>query len=372
MTAVPIIRIEEAGLGPEAQVRLVLSGLDDLDRLHRPWASSGATIERLGDRMRATTTVEALTRAVGRTMGKAAAAELDGVLHDAVRAWNAPAPALVLPGRPPLPTDERPLVMGVVNVTPDSFSDGGALYPDGHPDAAIAFGRRLIAEGADILDIGGESTRPGAAPVDEAEEIRRVVPVVEALSELDVPISIDTSKAKVAEAALRAGAVIVNDVSGAIDPELLGLVADADAGYVLMHTRGTPQEMAQLASYDDVVAEVYEHLATGLQRCEQAGIAADRVVVDPGLGFAKTAEHNLALLACLRQLRGLGRPVMVGASRKSFLGALLGTDDPADRLEASLACAASAVGGGAAIVRAHDVKETVRAVRVAAAISSAR
>jgi dihydropteroate synthase len=371
MTAVPVIRIEEAGLGPDAQVRLVVSGIEDLERLHRPWASSGATIERVGERMRATSTVEALTRAVGRTMGKDASAEMDAILRDAVEAWSGPAPAVALPSGA-LTTDERPLVMGVVNVTPDSFSDGGVLYPDEHPGAAIAFGKRLIDEGADILDVGGESTRPGAEPVDEGEEIRRAVPVVEGLAGLGVPISIDTSKVKVADAAVEAGAVIVNDVSGGVDPALLALVADSGAAYVLMHTRGTPKDMAELASYDDVVAEVYEQLAAGLQRCEEAGIGRQRMIVDPGLGFAKTPAHNLALLAALRQLRSLGRPVMVGASRKSFLGAVLDTEDPGDRLEASIACAVSAVGAGAAIVRAHDVAETVRAVRVAAAISGAR
>jgi dihydropteroate synthase len=372
MSAAPVIRIVEAGLGPDAQVRLVLSGLEDLDRLHRPWASSGATIERMGERMRATTTVEALTRAVGRTLGKDAAGEMDRILRDAVAAWASPAPAIALPDGASLATDERPLVMGVVNVTPDSFSDGGALYPDGHPESAVAFATQLVEQGADILDVGGESTRPGAEPVEESEEIRRAIPVIEALAGLDVPISIDTSKAKVADAALSAGAAIVNDVSGGADPDLLDVVAGADAAYVLMHTRGTPQEMAKLAEYDDVVAEVYEFLAGGLQRCEAAGIDLQRTIVDPGLGFAKTSAHNLELLAGLRQLRSLGRPVMVGASRKSFLGVVLDTDDPGERLEASLACAVSAVGAGAAIIRAHDIVETARAVRVAAAISTAR
>jgi dihydropteroate synthase len=372
MTAVPVIRIEEAGLGPEAQVRLVLSGLDDLDRLHRPWASSGATIERVGERMRATTTVEALTRAVGRTLGKDAAAEMDRILRDAVEAWSGPSLPVALPDGSALATDGTPLVMGVVNVTPDSFSDGGTLYPDDHPNAAIAYGRRLIEEGADLLDVGGESTRPHAEAVDETEEIRRVVPVVEGLAGLGVPISVDTSKVKVADAALGAGAVIVNDVSGGADPTLLALVAETRAAYVLMHTRGTPRDMASLAVYDDVVAEVYEQLAAGLRRCEEAGIDPARTIVDPGLGFAKTAAHNLELLAGLRELRSLGRPVLVGASRKSFLGAILDSDDPTDRVEASIACAVTAVSAGAAIVRAHDVKETVRAVRVAAAISAAR
>jgi dihydropteroate synthase len=258
--------------------------------------------------------------------------------------------------------------MGVVNVTPDSFSDGGARYPDGHPEAAMAFGRELVTEGADILDVGGESSRPGAAPVDVEEELARVVPVVEALLQTGVPISVDTAKARVAEAALAAGATIVNDVSGAADEGLLRAVADAGAAYVLMHTRGTPAEMADLADYDDVVAEVYEFLAAGMDRCVAAGIPAERIVVDPGIGFAKRAEHNLEALRCLRQLRGLGRPVLIGASRKSFLGALLDGAAVDDRLEGSLACAIAAVDRGAAIVRAHEVRETARAVAVAHAI----
>lgn len=365
---VPVIRIEDAGLGPDAQVRLVLSGLSDPDVLHRRWASSGAGIERIGERMRATSTVEALSRAVGRTMGAEAAARIAGRLRETVRAWSAPAPDVPLPGGRRLSPGRRPLIMGVVNVTPDSFSDGGALYPDSHPAAAIELGRRLVAEGADVLDIGGESTRPGAEPVSAEEELERVLPVVRALADVGVPLSIDTTKAEVAKAAIAAGATVVNDVSGAADEELLRVTAEAGAAYVLMHTRGTPQTMAGLADYDDVVAEVYEFLATGLERCAAAGISPDSVLLDPGIGFAKRLEHNLALLRSLRQLRGLGRPVLVGASRKSFLGALLDTDVDG-RLEGSLACAVLAVNAGAAVVRVHEVAETVRAVRVAAAIS---
>lgn len=371
MSPTPVIRIEQAGLGPDAQVRLVLSGIEDPDRLHRPWASSGAVIERAGDRMHATTTVEALSRAVGRTMGADAAEDIAARLRDAVLAWAGPAPAVPLPGGGSLATDDRPLVMGVVNVTPDSFSDGGLRYPDGHPEASVAHGRTLVAEGADVLDVGGESTRPGAEPVDEAEELRRVVPVIEGLADAGVPISVDTMKPAVAQAALSAGAQIVNDASGGGDEGLLKVVGDAGAAYVLMHTRGTPKDMAELADYDDVIAEVYEHLAAGIERCVAAGIDPDRIVVDPGLGFAKRAEHNLALLRALRQLRGLGRPVMMGASRKSFLGALLDGAGVDDRLEGSLACAAIAVTEGASVIRAHEVGATRRIVAVAHAIASA-
>jgi dihydropteroate synthase len=365
-----VIRIEEAGLGPEAQVRLVLSGLDEPERLHRPWASSGAAIERQGDRMHATTTPEALVRAVGRTMGGEEAQRVAEQLRSAIAAWGGRAPDVPLP-RGVLPTSGRPLVMGVVNVTPDSFSDGGALYPDGHPEAAVAHARDLVAQGADLLDVGGESTRPGADPVPADEELDRVLPVLEGLAGVGVPLSIDTAKAEVAEAAVAAGAVLVNDVSGAADDALLRVVADTGAAYVLMHTRGTPQDMAGQASYDDVLAEVYEFLAAGLDRCAAAGIDPARVLVDPGIGFAKTAEHNLALLHGLRQLRGLGRPVLVGASRKSFLGALLDAEVD-DRLEGSLACAVAAVGAGAAVVRVHEVAETARALRVAHAIALGR
>ncbi|MPZ72136.1 MAG: dihydropteroate synthase [Nitriliruptorales bacterium] len=261
--------------------------------------------------------------------------------------------------------------MGIVNVTPDSFAEDEPLYPADHPHTAVAHGLRLREEGADILDVGGESTRPGADPVDADEELRRVVPVVEELVGAGAVISIDTSKPSVAAAAVAAGAVIVNDVSGGQDQQLLSVVADAGAAYVLMHSRGTPQTMASLASYDDVVAEVYEFLALGVRRCVDSGIALDHIIVDPGLGFAKAPEHNLQLLRGLRQLRSIGRPVLVGASRKSFLGALLDDAATGARLEGSLACVAVAVNEGAAILRVHDVAASVRTARVTHAIATA-
>jgi dihydropteroate synthase len=367
-----VIRIEEAGLGPGAQVRLVLSGVDGLADLHRPWASSGAAIERQDDRLRATTTVEALARAAGRTLPADSARELDEVLRAAVSAWLGPTPPVELPGGLRLPCDERPLLMGVVNVTPDSFSDGGLLYPAEHPARAIAHGKRLVAEGADLIDVGGESARPGAEPVEVAEELDRVLPVVEGLAGLGVPISIDTTKARVADAAVAAGAVVVNDVSGAQHDDLLDVAARHGTGYVLMHTRGTPQDMQERTDYDDVVAEVFEVLAAGLRRCVAAGIERERVLVDPGIGFAKTAAQNLELLRALPQLRSLGRPVVVGASRKSFLGRVLATDDPERRLEGSLACAALAAHAGAGVIRVHDVAESRRAVLTAHAITTGR
>jgi dihydropteroate synthase len=370
-----VVRIEEAGLGPDAQVRLVLSGFVDLDRLYRPWAASGSTLHREGDRIRATTTPEALTRAVGRTLGAEAAKDVAGVLHRAVAAWAGPAPDVPLPGAGTLGCGGRPLVMGVLNVTPDSFFDGGALYPApdprGHPETAIAAGEALVASGADVLDVGGESTRPGSQAVDQNEELDRVVPVVRGLCGTGVPISVDTTKPAVADAACAAGASIVNDVSGAQHEELLAVAADRDAAYVLMHTRGTPASMPDLTDYDDVVAEVYEFLAGGLARCAAAGIPVERVLVDPGIGFAKTPESSFALLAALRQFRGLGRPVLVGASRKSFLRLADHSDDPDQRLESSLASAVAATLAGAAVLRVHDVAETVRAVATAHAIATA-
>ncbi|MPZ87011.1 MAG: dihydropteroate synthase [Nitriliruptorales bacterium] len=280
-----------------------------------------------------------------------------------------------LPSGRALALDARPAVVGVINVTDDSFSDGGRLYPERHPDAAVAWGRGLLAEGADMLDIGGESTRPGSRGVPEEEEARRTLPVLERLAADGAVCSVDTRKPGIARAAMAAGAQVINDVSGARDPALLEAAAETGAAYVLMHMRGTPADMQRLTGYDDVVAEVYEFLAAGLERCVSAGIPVDRVLVDPGIGFAKTAEHNLTLLRSLRQLRGLGSGVFVGASRKSFLGALTAADpdEPVpveDRLEASLACAALAVAGGVAMIRVHDVAATVRTARVARAITT--
>lgn len=366
----PTIRVQQAGLGAEGHVRLVVSGDVDLERLRAVWSSSGATVQHVGERLHATTTVQALARAVGRAFGAEEARHFERVLLDAIEAWGAVPRAIPTPVGV-LATDARPLIMGIVNVTPDSFAETAPLYPTGHPQTAVQFGLALVAAGADILDVGGESTGPGAEPVDGEEELRRVVPVVKELSAAGAVVSIDTTKAAVAAAAVDAGAAIVNDVSGAQHDDLLSVVADAGVAYVLMHNRGTPQTMTSLAEYDDVLAEVYEFLARGVQRCVDAGIALDRIVVDPGLGFAKTPEHNLSLLHGLRQLRSLGRPVLVGASRKSFLGALLDGAPPDQRLEGSLACVAVAVNEGAAILRVHDVAASVRTARVAHAVVTA-
>ncbi|HUK64850.1 MAG TPA: dihydropteroate synthase [Dongiaceae bacterium] len=264
---------------------------------------------------------------------------------------------------------ERPLVMGVINVTPDSFSDGGRFL---EPEAALAHARRLLDEGADLLDLGAESTRPGAEPVPADEQWRRLSPVLEGLArETRAVISVDTSSAAVAERVLAAGAHAINDVSALGDPEMGGAVAGSGAGLVLMHMRGTPATMQRDPRYDDVVAEVAGFLAARRDAARAAGIADDAIVLDPGIGFGKTVEHNLALLGRIEALAALGAPVLIGVSRKRFLGALAG-DLPADeRLEAGLAAAAIAVRNGAAIVRTHDVEPTVRALRVAFAIRMA-
>jgi dihydropteroate synthase len=263
-----------------------------------------------------------------------------------------------------------PLVMGIVNVTPDSFSDGG-LYLDA--DVAIAHGRELIAEGAAILDIGGESTRPGAEPVGADEEIRRVIPVIEALSDQDVQISIDTTKASVAKRALEAGATIVNDVAALrFDPEIAAVAAEAGATCVLMHMLGEPRTMQDDPRYDEVVSDVKAFLEERLAYATGEGIPEERIWLDPGIGFGKTLEHNLELLRRLDEIVAIGRPVVIGTSRKSFLGKLTGRD-VAERLPATIATNVLAFERGATVFRVHDVAEVADALKVTAAtVGSAR
>jgi len=265
---------------------------------------------------------------------------------------------------------DHPIVMGVLNVTPDSFSDGG-LWLD--PEAAVAHGREMAHDGAAIIDVGGESTRPDAEPVDEDEEIRRVIPVIEALADDPaLSISIDTRKAVVARRAVEAGACIINDTSGeAADGSMTPVVAETGAGVVLMHSRGTPATMRSMTEYSDVVADVARFLASWAVGLEAAGVLQDSIVLDPGFGFAKTVEQNLVLLERLDEVLGLGYPVLVGTSRKSFIGAVL--DLPEDqRLEGTAATVAWAVSEGAHIMRVHDVKEMSRVVQMADAIASAK
>ncbi len=254
----------------------------------------------------------------------------------------------------------RPSVMGIVNVTPDSFSDGGRHLRLG---AALAHAQQLIAEGADILDIGGESTRPGAQPVDVQEELDRVIPVLEGLRDAPVPLSIDTRKPEVMRAALAAGAAMVNDIGALQEPGALTAVAASDAAVCLMHKQGDPQTMQVQPQYADVVREVKAFLQARIVAAEQAGIARERIVIDPGFGFGKALGHNLALLRELGALRDLNVPILAGLSRKSMLGAITG-QDVEKRLPASVAAALIAVQRGAAIVRVHDVRATVDALKV--------
>ncbi len=256
-------------------------------------------------------------------------------------------------------------LMGVVNVTPDSFSDGG-LYLD--PGAAIEHGRELVADGAAILDVGGESTRPGAAEVTVEEELRRVEPVVAGLAGLGAEISVDTSKAPVAEAALEAGATIVNDVTALRrDPEMAAMVADRGAGVVLMHMAGDPRTMQVNPEYGDVVAEVRDFLAERLAAALAAGIDESKIWLDPGIGFGKTDRHNFELLRGLGELTALGRPVLVGTSRKSFIGRTDGSETD-DRLGGTIATSILAAAAGASVLRVHDVRELSEALKLADAV----
>jgi dihydropteroate synthase len=262
-----------------------------------------------------------------------------------------------------------PVVMGVLNVTPDSFSDGGRYV---EPAAALARARQMVAEGAAIVDVGGESTRPGARPPDVDEELRRVVPVVRSIAAaLDVVISVDTSRPEVIRAAVAAGAGLVNDVRGLRDPAALAAAAEAGAAVCVMHMQGEPGTMQDNPQYDDVVREVRDWLVVRVAACRGAGVPPDSIVIDPGFGFGKTLEHNLALLDALDSFRAVGVPVLAGLSRKSMLGRLTGRAADA-RLAGSVALAALAAERGADIVRAHDVAATVDAVKVGAALRRAR
>ena len=264
-------------------------------------------------------------------------------------------------------TTQRGLVMGIVNVTPDSFSDGGKFLDT---ECAIDCGIRLAAEGADILDIGGESTRPGAQSVDADEEMRRVLPVIRTLrDQTNALISIDTMKAAVARAAVDAGAHIINDVTGLCgDPDMLGVALACDAGLVVMHMQGTPRTMQQQPEYRDVVAEVREFFSARLSALEVAGIDLQRIALDPGFGFGKTLEHNLALLRALPELRVRERPLLIGVSRKSMLGKIIGSEKMEDRDWPTVALTSYAREHGAAIVRVHDARPNVEAMRMTEAV----
>ncbi len=368
----PLVRVLDAALAPAGgPVRVTITCVGDAERLAQAMTAAGTPVEVRDGRITVMGVPSHLVDSIGGELGRAGAQAFGTALETAVSAWLGPAPALVTRAGT-LDCARRPIVMGILNVTPDSFSDGGRYYdPSCHPRPAIEQGRELAAAGADLVDVGGESTRPGADPVPEDEELRRVVPVVEALASDGLVVSIDTGKATVARTAVEAGAAIVNDVTaGRHDPSLLPTVGELGAAYVLMHMRGTPRTMQRDPVYSDVVAEVFDFLGAGLERCAAVGIDPTRVVLDPGIGFGKTVDHNLQLLRHVRQLTSLGRPVLVGTSRKSFLGRIGGGLEEDERLEGSLATAALAVANGAAMVRVHDVPETVQAVRVAHAVAT--
>jgi dihydropteroate synthase len=264
----------------------------------------------------------------------------------------------------------RPLVMGILNVTPDSFSDGGEFD---EPLEAVRHGQAMIADGADIVDVGGESTRPGADPIDIAEEVSRVRPVVASLSHADhsVPVSVDTRHAEVARVCVESGASIVNDVSGFRDLAMVQLAASCDAGVVVMHMLGEPRTMQRDPVYEDVVAEVRDFLLDRALALQDAGVARERICLDPGFGFGKTLEHNVALMRALPELAAFGYPVMVGMSRKRMIGDLTGVEEPSERVGGSVGAAVWAAEHGAAVLRVHDVAPTVQAVRVLSAVAGA-
>jgi dihydropteroate synthase len=263
------------------------------------------------------------------------------------------------------------LIMGIVNVTPDSFSDGGQFF---EPGRAVEHALQLADEGAEILDIGGESTRPDAAPVSQDEELRRVLPVIRELAQARRPglvISIDTMKPEVARRAVEAGASIINDVAAnRADAEMWRVVRETGAAYVVMHMQGTPQTMQRDPRYDDVVHDVAKFYDERLSRLRESGVSTEQIVLDPGIGFGKTCEHNLELLAGLRHFKRYQRPLLVGASRKGFIGQVTGAKEAAERLPGSLACAIAATEAGAQIIRTHDVAATKQALRMMEAIEA--
>jgi dihydropteroate synthase len=262
----------------------------------------------------------------------------------------------------------QPILMGILNVTPDSFSDGGRFLD---PRDAVAQAERMAIDGAAIIDVGGESTRPGSDPVGEDEESARVLPIIrEIVARLDVPVSIDTRHAHVARMAVDAGACLVNDVTGlAGDPDMARTVADTGAGLVLMHMQGEPRSMQDHPHYDHLMADICRRLRRSVEQAAEAGVPEDRIIIDPGIGFGKTLEHNIEILARLGQLRSIGRPIMVGVSRKRFIGDLTGVRTPSDRVCGTAAACAMAVAAGALVLRVHDVREAREAVAVAFAIS---
>ena len=289
-------------------------------------------------------------------------------IERALQHYTSHAPRTVHGLRHSFTVGEKTLVMGVLNVTPDSFSDGGRFLD---PAGAVAHGQELVREGADLLDVGGESTRPTAAPVPPEEEWARIAPVLEKLvGSVAVPISVDTRSPEVAQRALEAGADLINDVGGLREPAMRGLIARTGAPVIVLHMRGTPATMQADTRYGDLRGEVFDAIAGACVQARRDGVRPEQLLIDPGLGFGKSAEQNVELLAHLGEFRSLGPPVVVGASRKSFLGTLTGGADVTDRLEAGVACAVIAALQGVHIVRTHDVRPTVRALAIADALRS--
>ncbi len=258
---------------------------------------------------------------------------------------------------------EKPLIMGILNVTPDSFSDGGRFFKK---EAALKRAKKMIKEGADIIDIGGESSRPGSLPVSQDEEERRTVPIIRELKEIEIPISVDTCKGEVAEKALAAGASMVNDITALSDEKMVDVVKENDVPIILMHKKGEPADMQKDPVYDDVIFEIKEFLSGRIEYAENCGLSKDKIIIDPGIGFGKTTKHNLEILKNLKRFESLGKPVLVGASRKNFIGETLNLP-LSDRLEGSLAVAVYALMNGANILRVHDVMETKRVARMVSA-----
>ncbi len=266
---------------------------------------------------------------------------------------------------------KKTYIMGVLNVTLDSFSDGGIYF---EKDIAVEHALKLLEYGADIIDIGGESSRPGALPISPQEEIRRTIPVINELAKkIKIPISIDTYKAHVARAAIDAGAVIVNDISGLrFDPEMASVVAKNNVAIILMHIKGTPKDMQLNPTYVALIPEIIDYLRESIQICRKAGIPQQNIIIDPGIGFGKTFEHNLEIIANLREFTSLGRPIAIGVSRKAFIGKILGDVPPSQRLEGTASAVAISIFNGANIVRVHDVLEISKVVKVADAIKKHR
>jgi len=373
-TAAPWLRGRDVGRLAQSHPSrvLVVDGLepDQTSRAAELVEDSGGSAVREGRRLVWSASPRAQAILLDRLNQEPALAAFTGAVSLALARWNEPAHDLALPDGRVLALSQRVHVMGIVNVTPDSFSDGGRFLD---PEAAVEHGLRLAEEGADILDVGGESTRPGAAPVPAEEEVERVIPVVQTLAaKSGLPVSIDTSKASVAERALDAGAQIVNDVAaGRFDPAILEVVAERRAPIVLMHMRGEPRTMQKEPRYSDVVGEIVAFLAERADAAGAAGIGGDKIVVDPGFGFGKTREHNLVLLKRLREFRCLGFPIIAGTSRKSFVGATLGDLPVEERLEGTAATVALAVVNGTSIVRVHDVREMARVVMMVEAVQAA-